>query len=226
MSLKPDYLEHRKRIRSRFIKSNGKGMSDYEFLELLLTYAIPRKDVKPIAKQLLSSFGSFSGVLDADKKDLEQIKNVGEVSSVLIILVKKLMELYLEDVLFDRNVLSSPKMVVDFARLKISGSKDELFLCIFLNTKNEVIDYDIVQEGTIDQVILYPRKLIERAIIHKASGIILIHNHPSGHAEPSSEDKILTNEIISSAKLFDLRVLDHIIVSKGGYFSFKENNLI
>jgi DNA repair protein RadC len=226
MSLKPDYLEHRKRIRSRFIKSNGKGMSDYEFLELLLTYAIPRKDVKPIAKQLLSSFGSFSGVLDADKKDLKQINGVGEVSSVLILLVKKLMELYLEDVLFDRNVLSSPKMVVDFARLKISGSKDELFLCIFLNTKNEVIDYEIVQEGTIDQVILYPRKLIERAIIHKASGIILIHNHPSGHAEPSSEDKILTNEIISSAKLFDLRVLDHIIVSKGGYFSFKENNLI
>lgn len=226
MSVKKSYLGHRERIRDRYIKSDGNGLSDYELLELLLTYAIPRKDVKPVAKRLIKEFKNLPCVLDANFDDLNKIDGLGSISSVLIVLIKKLMEKYLENRLYDRDVLSSPKIVVDFARVRLSGQADELFLCIYLNTKNEVIKYEIVQEGTIDQVVLYPRKVMESAIVNKASSLILVHNHPSGHVEPSDEDRILTDEIIASAKLFDLRVLDHIIIAKSGYFSFRENNLI
>lgn len=226
MSYKKDYVKHRERIRTRFIKSGGDGLSDYELIELLLTYAIPRKDVKPIAKQLLNKFDSFSGVFDASIHDLKKIEGIGDISSILILLIKKLMQTYLDESIIKRDVLASPKAVVDFARAKISGSKDELFLCVFLNTKNEVIKYEILQEGTVDQVILYPRKVMESAILYKASAIILIHNHPSGHTEPSKEDKNITHEIIKTAKLFDIRILDHIIVGKRGYYSFRENNVI
>lgn len=226
MSYKKDYLKHRERIRNRFIKSKGKGLSDYELLELLLTYAVPRKDVKPIAKQIMNKFGSFSGVFDASLHELKKIEGIGDTSSILMMLVKKLIEAYLEESLIQSDVLSTPKAVVDFAKAKISGSKNELFLCVFVNTKNEVIQYEILQEGTIDQVILYPRKVMESALLYKASAIIIIHNHPSGHTEPSTDDKDLTHEIIKSAKLLDIRVLDHIIVGKRGYYSFRENNLI
>lgn len=226
MSYNKDYVKHRERMRNRFIKSNGNGLSDYELIELLLSYAVPRKDVKPIAKELINKFDSFSGVFDASIDELKKINGIGDISSVLLLLVKKLMETYLEESMIDKEVLSSPKAVVNFARVKISGSKDEIFLCVYLNTKNEVIKYDILQEGTIDQVILYPRKVMESALLYKASAIILIHNHPSGYTEPSGDDKNLTNEIIKTAKLFDIRVLDHIVVGKRGYYSFRENNLI
>ncbi len=116
--------------------------------------------------------------------------------------------------------------MADFAKAKLSGEKDEVFICIFVNTKNEVIDYDVIQEGTIDQVVLHPRKVLEQALNKKASGIILVHNHPSGHTEPSAEDRSLTNEMKKAAELINLRILDHLIIGSKDYYSFRENGLI
>ncbi len=226
MEDKPDYLGHRKRLRERFRKNGTEGMHDYEVLELLLTYAIPRKDVKPIAKDLLKRFGSLSGVLDAGQKELEEVANIGPISSTLIRLVKETCGIYLAEKMRNKDVLSSPQAVLDFARVKLAGLPHEAFMVIFLNAKNKVLDYKVLQEGTVDRAVIYPRRMVEEALAHHAAGIILVHNHPSGDSEPSPEDKQLTRSLTEAARTIDLRVLDHIIVGKEGYCSFLESRLM
>ena len=222
----PHYINHRKRLRERFQKAGANGMHDYELLELLLTFSIPRKDVKPIAKKLISTFGSLSGVLDAEQKELEKINGVGPMSASLIRLVKELYSNYLAENMKKQDVLSSPEAVINFSRVKLSSLSNEAFMVIFINVKNEVIDYSLLQEGTLDNVAVYPRRIMESVLSRHASGIILVHNHPSGNPVPSKEDKLLTKEITDAAYALDIRVLDHLIVGKDGYFSFMENNLL
>jgi DNA repair protein RadC len=226
MEDKPDYLGHRKRLRERFRKNGTEGMHAYEVLELLLTYAIPRKDVKPIAKDLLKRFGSLSGVLDAGQKELEEVANIGPISSTLIRLVKETCGIYLAEKMKNKDVLSSPQAVLDFARVKLAGLPHEAFMVIFLNAKNKVLDYKVLQEGTVDRAVIYPRRMVEEALAYHAAGIILVHNHPSGDSEPSPEDKQLTRSLTEAARTIDLRVLDHIIVGKEGYCSFLESRLM
>lgn len=226
MSDTPHYINHRKRLRERFQKAGVGGMHDYELLELLLTYSIPRRDVKPVAKMLISEFGSLSGVLDAEPQKLEELKGVGTMTATLIRLVKELYGSYLAENMKRGDVLSSPEAVTEFARVRLAGLKNEAFMVIFMNVKNEVIDYTLLQEGTVDNVAVYPRRIIESALGRHASGLILVHNHPSGNPVPSGEDKRLTQDIVDAALTLDIRVLDHIIVGKSGYFSFLENNLI
>ncbi len=125
-----------------------------------------------------------------------------------------------------RDLLSSPQAVVDFARVKLAGLPHEAFMAIYLNTKNEVIEHEIIQEGTVDRAVIYPRRIIEAALAHHAAGLILVHNHPSGHPEPSQEDEHLTRAISEATRTIDIRVLDHIIVGKDSYFSFREQHLL
>ena len=222
----PHYINHRKRLRERFRKTGADGMHDYELLELLLTFSIPRRDVKPVAKKLISEFGGLSGVLDADQKKLEELSGVGSMSAALIRLVKELYNTYLAENMKRGDVLSSPETVLKFVRVRLSGMTNEAFMVIYMNVKNEVIDYSILHEGTIDNVAVYPRRIIESALSRHASGVILVHNHPSGNPMPSREDKALTRDIADAAITLDIRVLDHIIVGKDGYFSFMEHDLL
>ena len=226
MEEKPDYLGHRKRLRSRFQKNGVEGMQDYEILELLLTYAIPRKDVKPYAKDLIERFGAISGVLDASRKELEEVLHIGPASSTLIRLIKELCAVYLSEKMKEKDALSSPQAVLDFARVKLAGLPHEAFMAIFLNTKNRVLDYKIIQEGTVDRAAIYPRRIVEEALDRHAAGIIFVHNHPSGDADPSPEDRQLTRSLVEAAKTIDLRVLDHIVVGKDGYCSFVERGFL
>jgi DNA repair protein RadC len=226
MEEKPDYFQHRQRLRGRFRKGGAEGMNDYELLELLLTYAIPRRDVKPYAKELIKKFGSLGGVLDASQQELEEVLHVGPISSTLIHLTKKLCEAYFAEKMIARDALSSPQAVLDFARVRMAGLPHEAFMVIFLNAKNKVLDYKIIQEGTVDRAIVYPRRIIEEAISRHAASVILAHNHPSGHSEPSPEDRELTRSIMEAARTIDLRVLDHVVVGKEGYFSFVESHLM
>lgn len=226
MSDAPHYVNHRKRLRERFQKAGAEGMHDFELLELLLTYSIPRRDVKPIAKTLIDRFGTLAGVLDADAEELAKIKGVGEMSATLISLVRELYSTYLAENMKRGDVLSSPESVLKFARVRLAGLTNEAFMVIFLNVKNEVLDYSLLHEGTIDSVAIYPRRIIESALSKHAAGIILVHNHPSGNPAPSREDKALTSEITGAARTLDIRVLDHIVVGKAGYFSFLENNIL
>lgn len=220
----PDSLNsgHRQRLREKFQMAGAERMHEYEALELLLTYAIPRRDVKPIAKYLLNRFDGLRGVIDAPLDELKQAEHLGPSSATLIKLVKEICGLYLLDHAKDKDLLISPQHVVNFAQMKLAGLPHEAFMVIFLNTQNEIIKHEILNEGTIDQVAVYPRRIVEKALAYHASGLILVHNHPSGHVEPSEEDKRLTRAISDAAKLIDIRLLDHVIVGGNKWFSFRE----
>ncbi|HEX5735770.1 MAG TPA: DNA repair protein RadC [Blastocatellia bacterium] len=222
----PHYLDHRKRLRERFHKAGSDALHDYEILELLLTYAIPRKDVKPIAKELIKRFGSLAGVLDATHVELEAVPDLGPNSATLIRLVKEVCGVYLAERMQRRDALSSPRAVMDFARMKLAGLPHEAFMIIYLNVKNEVIEQEVINEGTLDRAVVYPRRIIESALARHAASLILVHNHPSGHTEPSEEDKRLTRAIADAARTLDIRVVDHIVVGRGGYYSFMENGIL
>jgi DNA repair protein RadC len=222
----PHYLKHRKRLRERFEKNGAGGLQDYELIELLLTYAIPRRDVKPLAKSLIKRFGSLSGVLDASSRELASVKGIGPRSALLIPLIRELCTEYMAEKLKRRDLLSSPRAVVDFAKMKLAALPNEDFMVMFLNVKNEIITYETIHEGTVNRAVVYPRKIIESALIHHAVGLILIHNHPSGHPEPSAEDRAITNAIAAACLPVDIRVLDHVVIGKKGYFSFSEEGLL
>ena len=226
MEEKPHYWGHRKRLRERLVKTGAEGLHDYEILELLLTYAFPRKDVKPLAKKLIEHFGSFSNVLDASVEELQKVPGLTLRSALLLPLVKEASSAYLVEKMGQKDLLTSPQIVVDFARVKLAGKTNEIFMVIYLNIRNEVIDHEILHEGTLDSSVVYPRRIIEGAVNHHASGLLLIHNHPSGHTDPSAEDKHITQAILKAAQTMDIRVLDHIVVGKGGYFSFAQNHLL
>ncbi|MBM4463395.1 MAG: DNA repair protein RadC [Chloroflexi bacterium] len=223
---KPHYLGHRKRLRDRFRKAGGEGLRDYEMLELLLGYAVPRRDVKPLAKQLITRFGSLAGVLDASFEELQGAAGLSPTSATLIKLVKEIGVAQLAERMKHRDLLRSPQSVVDFARLKLAGYPHEAFMAIYMNTKNEVIDYEMLHEGTVDRAIIYPRRIVEAALSHHAAALLLVHNHPSGHTEPSEEDKDVTRTVIQAAGTVDIRVLDHVIVARDGYLSFLEKGLL
>jgi len=222
----PHYYGHRDRLRRRLRRVGGEGLHDYELLELLLTYALPRKDLKPLAKELVARFGSLAGVLDAGMEELQAVPGVGPETATLICLVREIGIAHLAEGMKGRDLLSSPRAVVDFARLKLAGSPREAFMAISLNTRNEVIAFETVHEGTIDRAVVYPRRIVEAALAHHAAGLLLVHNHPSGHVEHSSEDREITDSIVQAAADVDVRVLDHIIVGRDGYLSFMEQGLM
>ena len=223
---KPHYLGHRERLRKRFERARSKGLNDYELLEILLTYSISRRDVKPIAKDLIKRFDSFSGVFDATLEELKSVRGLGPTSAVLIQVVKEILGVYLGEKMKKRDLLSSPQAAVDFARVKLAGLSHEAFMVIYLTAKNEAIDSEIIHEGTVDRAVVYPRRIIESALNHHAAGLLLAHNHPSGYPQASDEDKRITHAIAEAARTVDIRVIDHIIVGKNGYFSFVEKHLL
>ena len=213
---------HRKRLRERYRKSGLKGFHDYEFIELLLTYAIPQRDVKPLAKELISNFGGIRGIFDASLEALSSVKGVGERTSILIKLLKEGSTLYLKDRVKGKEILSSPQHVLDFCHHTLSGEKNEKFMVIYLTTKNELIDTEILEEGTINQTAVYPRKVVEGALKYNASALIFVHNHPSGDPTPSQTDRKLTEALVKAALTIDVTVHDHIIIGKNTHFSGRE----
>ncbi len=225
--MKSDYLNHRQRIRKKYLKSGLDNWHDYEILELMLTYAIPRKDTKPIAKALLKKFKSIRGVFDAEIEALNTIKGIGANAGILINLFKEVVSLYLlQDLLEQENAISSPKAVYNYLQASLRGAKDEIFKVIFLNTANRPVKAETIHVGTVNKAVIYPRKVVEYALKNKATSVILAHNHPGGGLTPSEEDKNITQVLIKALGTVDVNVLDHIIIGFEGYFSFKEHGLI
>jgi DNA repair protein RadC len=229
MSGKPDrphYHGHRQRLRTRFLTGGTGALQDYELLELLLTFAIPYSDVKPLAKRLIEHFGSFNQVFDATPEALMEVTGLREYSAVLIKLVKACSEYALKAEALKRQPIKSLATLVDYCRTAMGGLPDEQFRVIFLNSQNEIIAEEIVQEGTVNQTVVYPRKVLELALKHKATGLILVHNHPSGNLTPSAADQELTRALVKASRALNLTVHDHLIIGRHGYFSLAEQNML
>jgi len=216
---------HRARLRKKFLNSGLTALHDYEALEMLLTFVIPRRDVKPIAKALLLQFKELHAVFDASTEELQKVKGIGENTAVLFVFLRELCNTYLESKAFGTDFVHSPASVIDYARMKVGGEQNEFFMVLYLNTKNHVIDYDC-QEGTINRAAVYPRNILRRCLDIHAAAIILVHNHPSGLCEPSPADQRLTASIKKVVDTVEIKLLDHIIVSKAGYSSFAELKIL
>ena len=214
---------HRKRLRERFKKVGLKGFHEYEFIELLLTYAIPQRDVKPLAKELIQRFDGLKGIFDASVEELTSVTGIGERTALLIKLLKEGATLYLKTRIKSKEVLSSPLDVFNFCQHALSGEKNEKFMVIYLTAKNEVIEVETLEEGTINQTAVYPRKVIEEALRHNAAALIFVHNHPSGDPTPSQTDRLLTEDLEKAASTIDIAIHDHIIIGKNSHFSGREN---
>ena len=213
---------HRERLRQRFAANGFDGFHDYEVVELLLTYAIPRADVKPVAKRLLHVFGTLAGVFDAPVAELVQIEGVGEKAAVFLSLVRNVEMRYLASDLPGKSVFDRPDKVKAHLRLLVQGRGMECFGAIFTDQQHRHLATQIMFEGTVDRTAVYPRNLIKRALELDAKGLILFHNHPGGTPRPSREDVQLTQQIEQAGEPLDIRVLDHFLIAGREVLSFKE----
>jgi DNA repair protein RadC len=222
----PHYHGHRERLRQRFHQAGSAALSDYELLELVLFRAIPRRDVKPLAKDLLARFGSFAEVVSASAERLAEVKGLGEAAITELKIVQAAAHRLARGHVQRRPVLSSWSNVLDYCRTAMAFADREQFRVLFLDKRNQLIADEVQQVGTVDHAPVYPREVVKRALELSATAIILVHNHPSGDPTPSQADIKMTQEIIAVARTLGIAVHDHLIVGKEGHASFKGLRLI
>lgn len=222
----PDYHGHRERLRERFLADHGAAMPDYELLELTLFAAIPRRDVKPLAKALIARFGGYGEVLAAPRARLMEVEGVsGHVATHLKIVEAAALRLAKAKVM-NKPVLSSWAGLMDYCAAAMAREPREEFRVLFLDRKNVLIADEVQSTGTIDHTPVYPREIVRRALEVSASSLILVHNHPSGDPTPSRADIEMTRAIVTAASALKITVHDHIVVGRGGYASFKSLGLL
>ena len=222
----PHYHGHRERLRARFRDAGADAVTDYELLELVLFRAIPQRDVKPLAKELIARFGSFAEVIAAPSLRLREIKGMGDAAVTELKIVHAAAQRLAKGEVRKRPVLSSWGSVLDYCRTAMAFADKEEFRLLFLDKRNQLIADEVQQRGTIDHTPVYPREVVKRALELSATAIILVHNHPSGDPTPSRADIQMTQSIIDVAKPLGIAVHDHIIVGKEGHASFKGLRLI
>lgn len=216
---------HRNRLRQRFLDRGLSGFSDAEILEILLSFGTPRKDCKDQARALLQSFGSFPGVLDADRKDLLEVNGVGPKNSFALGFIKSTADHYLKQRLKSRHYLKSSGQVTDFLTHSLRGLQVEVLSAIYLDSSLAIIDSEEVAEGTVNVNTVYPREIIKKALSHNASALIVAHNHPSGSLTPSAQDRQMTRQLYLACSMMHIRLLDHLIIGDG-HFSFADAGII
>ncbi|ATX82791.1 DNA repair protein RadC [Mariprofundus ferrinatatus] len=214
---------HRERLRKRFAGHGLDGFHDYEVLELLLTYIIPRVDVKPVAKRLLEIFGTLAGVFDATMPELAQVRGIGEQGALFLALIRQAELRYLASDLPGRSVYDRPDKVKAHLRMVVQGRGMECFGAVFTDQQHRHRATQIMFEGTVDRTAVYPRNLIKRALELDAKGLILFHNHPGGTPHASSEDIELTRRMAEACSTLDIKILDHFLIAGKEVLSFKEN---
>jgi DNA repair protein RadC len=222
----PHYHGHRERLRGRFREAGAEAVSEYELLELVLFRAIPQRDVKPLAKDLIAKFGSFAEVVAAPRARLKEVKGIGEAVVDELKIVHAAANRLVRGQLQKKPVLSSWSNVIDYCRSAMAYADKEQFRLLFLDKRNQLIADEVQQTGTVDHTPVYPREVVKRALELSATALILVHNHPSGDPTPSRADIQMTQAIIDVAKPLGISVHDHIIVGKEGHASFKGLKLI
>jgi DNA repair protein RadC len=222
----PHYTGHRERLRERFLKGGADPMPDYEILELLLFRAIPRRDVKPLAKELLRQFGSFGAVIGAPIDRLASVGGLGEAAICELKIVGAAALRMLQGEVKKRPVLGTWTEVIGYCRAAMAFETREQFRILFLDKRNYIIADEVQQRGTVDHTPVYVREVVKRALELSSSAIILVHNHPSGDPSPSRADIDMTKIIIAAAKPLGILVHDHLIIGKEGHTSFRSKGLL
>ena len=228
-----DNQGHRERIREKFLNNGIDGFAEYEILELLLTYCIPRKDTKPIAKELLNKFKSLDNVFKASFDKLSAIDGLGKNTIAFLKLMGDLPSIIYKDELKNKKLVDKETLqilnkdiLLKYLRNKIGYEEIEKFYVLYLSSSNEVIKFEENSVGTLDRSSVYPREIYKKVINLNAKSLILVHNHPSDNITPSKSDIELTNEIAKGLKNFGALLIEHIIITKNSYFSFLEEGLI
>jgi DNA repair protein RadC len=222
----PHYHGHRERLRGRFREAGAHAVSDYELLELVLFRALPRRDVKPLAKALIGKFGSFAEVIAAPPQRLAEVPGLGEAAITEFKIVEAAARRLARGEVGKRHVLASWSAVLDYCRAAMAFADKEQFRILFLDKRNQLIADEVQQVGTVDHTPVYPREVVKRALELSATAVILVHNHPSGDSTPSRADIQMTQQIVEVAKPLGIAVHDHIIVGKEGHASLKGLRLI
>lgn len=223
----PSYMrDHRKRLRERFLNGGPGAIPDYELLELVLFRAIPRRDVKPLARALIDHFGDFNRVLSAPLTQLLQINGVGEAVALEIKIIEAASHRLSRAKIMQRHVVSSWDALLDYCHTVMAHRDTEQFRVLYLDTKNTLIADEAQGAGTIDHVPVYPREVVKRALDLNAAALILVHNHPSGDPTPSDADIVMTRKIAEAAQTLNIALHDHLIIGKATELSFRAQGLL
>ncbi len=217
---------HRERVKRRFLEEGLDNFEDHQVLELLLFYAIPRVDTNELAHELIKKYGSLSAVLEAEPSELAKTKGIKENSATLLTLIPPLARFYFKDRWGKRVVIDSSTKAGNYMIDLFAGRTYEAFYLISLDAQNKVNHASLVHEGTINEAPIYPRLIVEAALRHKATNVILSHNHPGGSTEISSADIEATKRIKTALNSISISIVDHIVVAGDKYVSFAEEGLL
>lgn len=221
----PDYIGHRQRLKSRFVADRGRSMPDYEILELLLTYAIPRRDVKPIAKELIKRYINLANIFVAPIEELIKIKGLGNNAAVLCALIHACTSKICWENMHNKDApsMTDKRYLVEYCRSTIGRGGQEQLLVIYIDKHGKFIRDSIEQVGTIDAVMISPRDIIAKALLYNAYAIIIAHNHPSGDCTPSKADIQMTKQLKEGLKTVGIGLFDHVIISAQSAYSMKDH---
>ncbi len=223
----PSYIaDHRKRLRQRFQSGGAAAMPDYELLELILFRAIPRQDVKPLARRLMDQFGDFNRVLSASPERLKDIQGVGDAVILELKIVEASAQRLARAKVLNRHVISSWDALLDYCHTAMAHQDTEQFRVLYLDRKNTLIADEEQSKGTVDHVPVYPREVAKRALELNASALILVHNHPSGDPTPSESDIEMTQAIDAAGNVLGISLHDHLIIGKAREVSFRAEGLL
>lgn len=222
----PDYIGHRERLRTRFLSGDQALIPDYELLEMLLGIIQPRRDTKPLAKQLLRLFGSFAAVVGAEAGQLQAVKGMGAMSISMFKVIHEIVCRMLKEDIMRSPIMNNGDIVINYCRASMAYLGREQNRVLFLNSKNYLIADELKYDGTVDYSHTYPREIITRALELRAKSIIMVHNHPSGDHTPSKQDVEVTKHMLDLCRKMEILLHDHIIVSKTGFFSMKMQGVV
>lgn len=214
------------RPREKLIERGAAALSDAELLAIFLRIGIPGASAVDLAREALQRFGSLTGLTQASMADFCEIKGFGEAKYVQLQACVELARRALGETLSTESALATPEAMKDFLRLTLANERAEVFGVLFLDAQHRKLAFEILFRGTLSQASVYPREIVKAALKHNAAGVVLAHNHPSGHAEPSQQDIQLTAAIKQALATVDVQVIDHIVVAKQAALSFVERGLL
>lgn len=222
----PHYLGHRKRLRERFIRGGAEALQEYELLELILFRAIPRRDVKALAKRLIAEFGDLSGVLGAPEQQLRADPEISEHVCAELKLVEAAALHLGQSRIMHKPIIAAWSDVISYFRAKLAEKKVEEFHVLFLDKKNRIIADEVMGQGTVDHTPVYPREVMKRALELSASAMVIVHNHPSGDPAPSRTDMEMTAQLKELAAEFNINLHDHLVIGRNDEVSFKDLGIL